>query len=146
MNDTIDRLIQIEKFSNYDVAISLVGRALFARFLADRNLIPDNLTHSKLQEPPNFGDLFCNGKQARITSNWLDKTFNGDFLPLHETIFSELSSESWFVLSNVMQKAPGDQLYLGWEQKWNKLDFAHIPVGILSQVYEVYLSKYYPAQ
>ena len=146
LNDTIDRLIQIEKFSNYDVAISLVGRALFARFLADRNLIPDNLTHSKLQEPPNFGDLFCNGKQARITSNWLDKTFNGDFLPLHETIFSELSSESWFVLSNVMQKAPGDQLYLGWEQKWNKLDFAHIPVGILSQVYEVYLSKYYPAQ
>ena len=146
LNDTIDRLIQIEDFANKDVVISLVGRALFARFLADRDLIPENLISDKQQSMSDFGDLFSNGKHAQITSNWLDKTFNGDFLPLDDSIFSELSPESWFELSNVMQKAPGNQLYLGWEQKWNKLDFAQIPVGVLSQVYEVYLSKYYPSQ
>ena len=139
LNSTIDKIIQIEGYSgqNKDIAISLVGRALFARFLADRKLIPKKLTSSG-----DFGDLFDNKVNAKATSVWLDETFNGDFLPLPNSIFSDLSSDSWFQLGSVMQKAPENQLYLGWEQKWNKLDFAHIPVGTLSQAYEAFLRKH----
>ena len=140
LNGTINRIIQIENYSNNDkdVAISLVGRALFARFLADRNMIP-----RELQTREDFGDLFDNKKKAQVTSTWLDKTFNGDFLPLPNSIFSDLSKDSWFELGKVMEKAPDNQLYLGWQQKWDRLDFAHIPVGILSQAYEEYLRKHY---
>ena len=55
-----------------------------------------------------FGDLFSNGKHAQITSNWWTKHSMEIFLPLDDSIFSELSPESWFELSNVMQKAPGN--------------------------------------
>ena len=43
-----------------------------------------------------------------------------------------------------MRRAPDSQLFLGWEQKWDHLDFAHIPVGVLSQAYELYLRKHAP--
>lgn len=41
-----------------------------------------------------------------------------------------------------MRRAPGGQLYLGWEQKWDYLDFSQIPVGVLSQAYEGYLRSH----
>ena len=145
LTGTIDRLIQIENYSDKDkdIAISLVGRVLFARFLADRNLVPNNLIPLQLERSVDFGDLFDSREKAEITSNWLDDTFNGDFLPLPDSIFSELSSASWIELGNIMRKAPDHNLYLGWSENWNKLDFAHIPVGVLSQVYEAYLRKHY---
>ncbi|MDW5429133.1 N-6 DNA methylase, partial [Acinetobacter baumannii] len=34
--------------------------------------------------------------------------------------------------------------FLGWEEKWDYLDFAHIPVGVLSQAYELYLRNHAP--
>lgn len=34
--------------------------------------------------------------------------------------------------------------FLGWEQKWDFLDFAHIPVGVLSQAYEHHLRTFAP--
>ena len=37
-------------------------------------------------------------------------------------------------------------MFLGWEEKWDNLDFAHIPVGVLSQAYELYLREHAPAK
>ncbi len=58
-------------------AISLAGRALFARFLADRDLIPNTLVTAN-----EVHCLFDTPEHTARTSNWLDDTFNGDFLPL----------------------------------------------------------------
>jgi len=47
-------------------------------------------------------------------------------------------------LGDILRRAPAGQLYLGWEEKWANLDFANIPVGVLSQAYEHYLRSHDP--
>ena len=135
LTSTIDRLKALKV--DDDDAISLVGRALFTRFLADRNLLP----RSRFENP---AKAFDSTSQARITSDWLDDTFNGDFLPLTSNAIQRLPSSAFKLLGDILHRAPEGQLQLGWEQRWNYLDFAHIPVGVLSQAYEHYVRKHAP--
>jgi hypothetical protein len=122
-------------------AISLVGRALFTRFLADRGLLPDVLLPTG---PDETGRLFDSSDAAARTSRWLDKTFNGDFLPISGGIFETLPPDGFKTLGNILRHADGGQLPLQWEEKWANLDFAYIPVGVLSQAYEHYLREHAP--
>ena len=124
---------------SHEDAISLVGRALFTRFLGDRELLPDGMS-----APETAASLFDNQRVAQITSNWLDEKFNGDLLPLSEHIFEVLPEQGYAVLGDILRRAPGGQLFLGWKEKWGNLDFAHIPVGVLSQAYEHYLRTHAP--
>ncbi len=137
LTDAIDRLIDL-KLDHGD-AISLVGRALFARFLGDRDLLP-----GKIAAPEVAAALFDNASNARAACTWLDNTFNGDPLPLSDDIFDNLPPDAYYVLSNIMTRAARGQLFLGWAERWDRLDFAHIPVGVLSQAYELYLRSHAP--
>lgn len=139
LTDAIDHLIGL-KLEHGD-AISLVGRALFARFLGDRDLLPADFAAPKIA-----ATLFDNSKKARATCAWLDNTFNGDLLPLSKGIFSRLPHEAYAVLGDIMMRAPSGQPHLGWEERWDQLDFAHIPVGVLSQAYELYLRSHAPTK
>ena len=132
------KLIELEGVSDED-AISLVGRALFTRFLADRNLLPNDMS-----SPVTATSLFDTREGAEKTSKWLDTTFNGDMLPFSTDIFEILPDRAYHVLGDVLRRAQDSQLFLGWEEKWDNLDFAHIPVGVLSQAYELYLRNHLP--
>ena len=138
LSGSTTRLIDEFKVSHED-AISLVGRALFTRFLADRSLLPEGMS-----EPETAAGLFDTRQIAEKTSDWLDDTFNGDLLPLSAGIFDALPAEVCGVLGDVLRRAPDGQLFLGWEEKWGNLDFAHIPVGVLSQAYELHLREHAP--
>jgi hypothetical protein len=48
------------------------------------------------------------------------------------------------ILGDVLRRAPEGQLLLGWKESWDHLDFAHIPVSVLSQAYENYLRLHAP--
>lgn len=137
LTQAIDRLIGLD--IDHGDAISLVGRALFARFLGDRELLPADMA-----APETAAALFDNANTARSACAWLDKTFNGDLLPLSQYIFDNLPPDAYRVLGNIMMRAPGGQLFLGWAERWDRLDFAHIPVGVLSQAYELYLRSHAP--
>ena len=139
LSGSTSRLIRLEV--SHEDAISLVGRALFTRFLADRSLLPDDMS-----EPATAASLFDFREVAEDTSNWLDTTFNGDLLPLSEDIFDRLPAQGYRILGDVLRRAPDGQLFLGWKEKWANLDFAHIPVGVLSQAYELYLREHAPAK
>lgn len=140
LTGSITKLIAIDGVTDED-AISLVGRALFTRFLADRSLLP-----SALSGADSGANLFDNRDVAANTSTWLDTTFNGDLLPLSDNIFALLPDHAYKTLGDVLRRAPDSQLFLGWEEKWDNLDFAHIPVGVLSQAYELYLRSHAPAR
>nr|VFJ46496.1 MAG: N-6 DNA Methylase [Candidatus Kentron sp. DK] len=123
-------------------AISLAGRALFTRFLADRKLLAPPL-------PGKASDarhLFDTPQCVTATSTWLDETFNGDLLPLSPEVPERLTLEACNTLTHIMLRAPGGQLYLDWQESWAHLDFAHIPVGVLSQAYEQYMRDHLPEQ
>ena len=140
LTGSINELIQNSGVHDED-AISLVGRALFTRFLADRELLPEFMAHERSP-----ATLFDDRFNAEQTSRWLDKTFNGDLLPVSPLLFENLAPAAYHVLGGVLRRAPDHQLFLGWDEAWLNLNFAHIPVGVLSQAYELYLRNHAPAQ
>ena len=139
LSGSTTRLIDLG--ASHEDAISLVGRALFTRFLADRDLLPEELS-----EPHIAACLFDSGAKAKQTSDWLDTTFNGDLLPLSADIFESLPPQGYGVLGDMLRRAPDSQLFLGWTEKWDNLHFAHIPVGVMSQAYELYLREHAPTK
>ena len=139
LSGSTTRLINLDV--SHEDAISLVGRALFTRFLGDRSLLPEGMS-----EPGTTASLFDTPEMAKEISDWLDAKFNGDLLPLSSGIFERLPEQGYGVLGDVLRRAKDRQLFLGWKEKWDNLDFAHIPVGVLSQAYELYLREHAPAK
>jgi SAM-dependent methyltransferase len=133
LDESISVLIR-QNVSKAD-AISLVGRALFTRFLADRKLLPAGMRE-------NSETLFDTTTSVGSTCKWLDDTFNGDLLPIdHDTIMA-LTSTGLRVLGDIMRRAKGGQLRIEWHEAWANLDFSQIPVGVLSQAYESFMQSY----
>ena len=136
--------------------LSMAGRALFFRFLIDRRIVLPAELGEICEAADDLKDVFSSPERAAVTSVWLDETFNGDFLTLipeeipvenrrkrltayrafyrdvnertNKQIFLHLTAilKGWPVVGSAMQR----------EFDWGDLDFAHIPVGVLSQVYE----------
>lgn len=126
--------------------LALIGRVLFTRFLFDRKLLSDN----HIQDVESSQWFSTPQNTARICA-WLDLTFNGELLPLldkqasnptkkelllqYETYFNKLFGGSPLVSSTLYHLFMGsldDQQY----KLFKLLDFAHIPVGLLSEAYE----------
>jgi hypothetical protein len=139
--------------------LSMAGRALFFRFLIDRRIVlDDELTGDDGICPAatELKDAFSSAQKAAQTSAWLDATFNGDFLPLiDESIPNNdrpAREAAYLEFFKATEKLVGSSIFLhlhailrGWREvgrtfqmeiDWGDLDFAHIPVGVLSQVYE----------
>lgn len=141
LDDAITKLIRNCNISNGN-AVSLVGRALFVRFLADRGLLSDadSLRIATVQTEK----VFDSQKATSCISDWLDTTFNGDLLPVDAQVLHRLPKDAFVILGHILHKAPGGQRMLPWAESWANLDFAYIPVGVLSQAYEHYLRLHAP--
>ena len=134
--------------------LSLMGRALFFRFLRDRRVIRDGDVRRIAPKATSVPDCFINAENAASTSAWLDRTFNGDLLPLTDlgssSFFEEIAHRTggrvFFHLSAIIrgEEPSGDENYqipLGIPN-FGRYDFAHVPVGLLSQVYERFAWKW----
>lgn len=134
LTEAIDGLL--EAGLERDDAISLAGRALFIRFLVDRGILSSDELDAVCPGVGAVEELFLDARFTKVTCSWLDRTFNGDFLPISAdggaNPVSKIAKGSFRHLSNILHKSPGGQLRFDW----GDLDFAHIPVGVLSQVYE----------
>lgn len=128
-----------------DDALSLAGRALFLRFLLDRGIVSSAQVDAIAPGVRRVEDVFASPDHAYRTSAWLDETFNGNLLPLpHDgarSWFRALPAEVFHQLTNVMHRAPEGQLNLPLD--WAGIDFAHIPPGVLSEVYEAHCARHY---
>lgn len=138
-----------------DEVLPLVGRAIFARFLIDRGII-NSKTFPELYTNNATPELaFSTAELAARTCAWLDEKFNGELLPLlfgnaHPTYDDYLvffsrkgiaKSRVLHELTNVMYRAPLGRLSLALS--WEGVDFAHVPIGLLSEVYEDYAQRFY---
>lgn len=120
-------------------ALSLVGRALFLRFLIDRDIVGTRHLKEICPQSPSLLRALDSPDRITTTSRWLDEAFNGNLLPLS----TPSPEQFWRVvrkqkvvcdeLAKILCKSdPHGQMHFDWET----LDFGHIPVGLLSQVYE----------
>ncbi len=154
LEQTSEAFVPTELLEPLDV-LSLSGRALFFRFLLDRKIvIESDLPEVCPAAKTNLRDAFASAEHAAQTSAWLDVTFNGDFLRLidesipHDDHPARLKAYLDFY-QRIDERTSG-KIFLhlqailnGWRDMqpelpldWNDFDFAHIPVGVLSQVYE----------
>ncbi len=149
LNQGANRLAQLLGPAN---VLSLLGRALFFRFLCDRNIVSARDTKGIAPKASGLLACFDNAENAHATSQWLDRTFNGDFLPLDDggsraffDMMTKPSDSVFFHLRAIIQrfKPVGPEAYQTRLQ-WSDFDFAHVPVGLLSQVYEAFCWKWEP--
>ena len=133
--------------------LSLVGRGLFARFIADRRIITDADAGSISGHAGSLDGLFGSSAAAATTFAWLDKTFNGNLLPLlsgdahtpdaYGAFFAEFGDRCAQAicdqLGNIMARAAHGQRPLPWQ----RIQFAHVPADTLSQVYEHFAHEYW---
>jgi hypothetical protein len=138
-----------------DDVLSLVGRALFLRFLRDRGIITAEALADIAPGARRLDECFGDATKAAHTCGWLDSTFNGDCLPL-----SESGSAAWFkrvspprsdVFKDLRailrdEEAAGGGYQQRLPMDWSTFDFAHVPVGLLSQVYEGFVWKWAPEE
>jgi hypothetical protein len=134
------------KLNRADV-LSLVGRALFFRFLFDRQVIKAEDTPSIAATANDIRNCFDTAEAAAATCRWLDATFNGDFLPLtdggNRSFFNRIDEETngavFTHLGAIVQGGrPTTAHTYQLPLDWGDFDFAHVPVGLLSQVYEAF--------
>jgi hypothetical protein len=118
-------------------ALALVGRALFWRFLVDRGLLDRLEPSSIVVGPENWAACFDRKRWAITVFDWLEETFNGGLLEL------ETRPEQWpvgaftTIAAGIAQKTDASG-QLSLPASWAEVDFAHVPVGLLSEVYEAF--------
>jgi hypothetical protein len=127
--------------------LSLVGRALFFRFLFDRQVIKADDIAKISPTAGHIANCFGSPEAATATCRWLDVTFNGDFLPLTKggdrSFFDSINKKTdgavFTHLSAIIQRGrPTSATTYQLPLDWGDFDFAHVPVGLLSQVYEAF--------
>jgi hypothetical protein len=124
-------------------ALSLVGRALFWRFLIDRNLLhglnPGEVCNDL--RATSLADCLSQKPRALATFNWLDNTFNGGLLRFRTKERAAAIPDDVYeqVVGNIAHAATAEgQLQLDFPSQWKDVNFAHVPVGLLSEVYEAF--------
>ena len=143
--------------------LSVTGRALFFRFLHDRKIVVREELTDICPNAINLKDVFTDAERAARTSCWLDETFNGDLLPLVEGLdlnpSAELRLRAYRKFFRQIGEKTNGKIFLhleaimrGWKHvhasmfqttiDWDDFDFAHIPIGVLSQVYETFSRRW----
>lgn len=152
MKISSEKLIGIYDLNPLDV-LSFLGRALFFRFLWDRKIVRLNDLDSICPQAKSPSDCFRNVTNSVATCQWLDDTFNGDLLPFssnYKEVFNKANTKTNGKLFLHLQAILEGWEHVGDEKfqsllDWGDLDFAHIPIGVLSQVYENF-SKIWDSQ
>jgi len=153
MTDSSDTLIGKYHLNPLDT-LSFLGRALFFRFLWDRKVVVSSELHSVCPQAESLGDCFRNVGNSVATCQWLDDTFNGDLLPFsggYATVFTKADEQTNGSLFRHLQAILDGWKHVGGETfqlaiDWGELNFAHVPIGVLSQVYENFSRVWDPHQ
>jgi len=118
-------------------AVSLVGWGLFWRFLVDRNLFVGKVPGDIAAGAESWTECLSSKGRALTTLKWLDLTFNGGLLPFETSPQNYVPEVFSQVLGNIAAGAtPQGQLRLPTD--WDEINFSHVPVGLLSEVYEAF--------
>lgn len=161
LDQAVDDLVLKLEMDGLEI-LSMTGRALFFRFLVDREIVTDewiaDICPAAKSDPKEhrLRRVFSTPERAAQTSSWLDITFNGDLMPLIDLLPLDAPEAKRIkayldIYKDADAKSQGkvfqhlEAILRGWETvkgillpgiDWDDLNFRHIPIGVLSQVYE----------
>lgn len=118
-------------------AVSLVGWGLFWRFLVDRNLLVRKTPDAIAEGAASWRECLSTKGRALKTLRWLEATFDGGLLPFETPPRDYVPEVFSQVLGNIAAGAT-HQGQLRLPTDWDEINFSHVPVGLLSEVYEAF--------
>ncbi|QLA16481.1 HsdM family class I SAM-dependent methyltransferase [Desulfolutivibrio sulfoxidireducens] len=130
------------------IILALLGRVLFMCFLCDRDLVPAEFG-PKRQNPYDKFTLFSENINAASIFHWQDVTFNGDFLPIFSDKAGALpTSDEYINFFNENPVLDQIQAFTNGEDTNRPslirlLNFQHVPIGLLSEVYETFAHNFF---
>lgn len=126
---------------SYHIIHSLLGRCIFSRYLTDREALPSEFFQEKYSVK-NFTDLILNRNKLFSFFVWLENRFNGDIFPLDIGEKNSIKPEH---LKTVYRLFKGEEIVRGQISLFQHYDFSIIPIELISNIYEAFLTQENPA-
>lgn len=123
------------------VANSLIGKAIFIRYLIDRKVKMKFDEKLRTWSSSEFCELLNYPKKIQSFFDYLednDRGFNGDLFPLTSTEYRQISRLHYEVVRKLLQ---GEDLSNGQLSLFELFDFSIIPIEFISNVYELFIGR-----
>ena len=119
------------------LANSLLGRAIFVRYLEDREVVDSSyFSRFDIGTNPTFHSLLSRSRPATYRMfDDLAQHFNGDLFPVTDEERSQVTRKHLALLARFLS---GDEIATGQMYFW-AYDFNFIPIEIISAIYETFL-------
>lgn len=124
----------------FDIVHDLLGRSLFTLYLEDRGILTPEHYPSKPVGVSDFFDLLSHPSSVYKLFNKLKVKFNGDIFPV--TVREERLVCSKPQCLDIIRRCFLDvSLTTGQLSFWRMFQFQHIPIELISAIYEEFMSE-----
>jgi len=126
------------------IANSLIGRAIFVRYLIDRGI---DLDRYKIKDKTDFNNILSNKSDTYKLFNKISDDFKGNLFPLsyivNDRIINEEDEVSEDLLKDLTHLLQGGKLTKGGTQLTleDLYDFSIIPIEFISNIYERFIGQ-----
>ena len=123
------------------IANALIGKAIFVRYLIDREVKLCFEGVSKHWTNDDFCYLLDNPQKAKCFFDYLEdseKGFNGDLFPISDEDYQNIKPEDYNVIKRLLK---GEDIDKQQPSLFEFYDFSIIPIEFISNVYELFIGK-----
>jgi hypothetical protein len=123
------------------IANALIGKAIFVRYLIDREVKLCFEGVSKHWTNDDFCNLLENPQKAKCFFDYLEdseKGFNGDLFPISDDDYQNIKPENYNVIKRLLN---GEDIDKQQPSLFEFYDFSIIPIEFISNVYELFIGK-----
>lgn len=122
-----------------EIAYALIGRSIFIRYLEDREILtPDLVSEITNGLAHNYLSILENHATTYSFFRYLNQRFNGDLFPVNDEERKRIDETH---LGYIRQFLSGDDADTNQLALWPYYDFTHIPIQLISGIYDTFLSK-----
>lgn len=140
INATRELLVSDSIGLSKELANSLLGKAIFVRYLIDRKvrLNFEQKKNSRNWSNEEFCQLLSDKTKTHLFFQYLSEKFNGDLFPIDEGDFETIPDQCFTLLIKLLS---GEEITSGQTSLFDLYNFSIIPVEFISNVYEVFIGQ-----
>ena len=119
-----------------EIIHNILGRLIFSRYLLDRGILKNEYFLDNYKAK--FTDVIRSKTDLYNYFDYLKKKFNGELFPVNKKEFDLINEKHLNLLSHLFQ---GNDVGSSQTVLFDVYDFSIIPVELISNIYETFLSK-----